>query len=72
MADYGAPTNAQDAADEIAADTVILASGEVPDIRLATALRRVGVPVHSIGNCREVRGLEGANLDALDMALALH
>jgi len=60
-----------DDVEEIAADTVILATGEVPDHRLATALQRAGVPVRSIGNCREVRGLEGVNLDALDVARAI-
>jgi NADPH-dependent 2,4-dienoyl-CoA reductase/sulfur reductase-like enzyme len=57
--------------DEVAADTVILASGEVPDTRLTAALQRAGVPVRAIGNCREVRGLEGANIDALDAARAI-
>ncbi|HXY92936.1 MAG TPA: FAD-dependent oxidoreductase [Acidimicrobiia bacterium] len=59
------------ATEDVPADTVILASGEVPDTRLATALGTVGVPVRSVGDCRAVRGLEGANLDALDVALAL-
>ena len=60
-----------DDVEEIAADTVILANGEVPDHRLATALQRAGVPVRSIGNCHEVRGLEGVNLDALDVTRAI-
>jgi 2,4-dienoyl-CoA reductase (NADPH2) len=55
----------------IRADTVILASGEVPDTRLATALRRAGVPVRAIGDCRAVRHLEGANIDALVVAREL-
>ena len=55
----------------IPADTVIIASGEVPDTRLAVALRSAGVPVRTIGDCREVRHLEGANRDALDAALAI-
>jgi 2,4-dienoyl-CoA reductase (NADPH2) len=55
----------------IRADTVILASGEVPDTRLATALRSAGVPVRAIGDCRAVRHLEGANIDALDVAREL-
>jgi NADPH-dependent 2,4-dienoyl-CoA reductase/sulfur reductase-like enzyme len=61
-----------DASDEVLrADTVILASGEVPDTRLATALRSAGVPVRAIGDCRAVRHLEGANIDALDVAREL-
>jgi 2,4-dienoyl-CoA reductase-like NADH-dependent reductase (Old Yellow Enzyme family)/siroheme synthase (precorrin-2 oxidase/ferrochelatase) len=55
----------------VRADTVILAAGEVPDTRLATALRSAGVPVRAIGDCRAVRHLEGANIDALDMAREL-
>jgi 2,4-dienoyl-CoA reductase (NADPH2) len=58
-------------AEEVPADTVILASGEVPDTRLATALRTSGVPVRAVGTCREVRWLEGANLDALEAARAI-
>jgi 2,4-dienoyl-CoA reductase-like NADH-dependent reductase (Old Yellow Enzyme family)/ribulose 1,5-bisphosphate synthetase/thiazole synthase len=61
----------EDETHDIPADTVILASGEVPDTRLATALRVAGVPVRSIGDCRQPRGLEGANLDALDAAIAI-
>jgi hypothetical protein len=60
-----------EASEDVRTDTVILASGEVPDTRLVTALRGVGVPVRAVGDCREVRGLEGANHDALDVALAL-
>jgi NADPH-dependent 2,4-dienoyl-CoA reductase/sulfur reductase-like enzyme len=60
-----------DANEEVPADTVIIASGEVPDTRLAVALRSAGVPVRMIGDCREVRHLEGANRDALDAALAI-
>ena len=50
---------------------MIITSGEVPDTRLAVALRSAGVPVRTIGDCREVRHLEGANRDALDAALAI-
>jgi 2,4-dienoyl-CoA reductase-like NADH-dependent reductase (Old Yellow Enzyme family)/thioredoxin reductase len=57
--------------DVVRADTVILASGEVPDTRLATALRSAGVPVRAIGDCRAVRHLEGANIDALDVSREL-
>jgi 2,4-dienoyl-CoA reductase (NADPH2) len=55
----------------VRADTVILASGEVPDTRLATALRSAAVPVRAIGDCRAVGHLEGANNDALDVAREL-
>ena len=57
--------------EKVRADTVIITSGEVPDTRLAVALRSAGVPVRTIGDCREVRHLEGANRDALDAALAI-
>lgn len=60
-----------DADETVATDTVIIASGEVPDTRLVVALRSAGLPVRAIGDCREVRHIEGANLDALDVALAL-
>jgi 2,4-dienoyl-CoA reductase-like NADH-dependent reductase (Old Yellow Enzyme family)/pyruvate/2-oxoglutarate dehydrogenase complex dihydrolipoamide dehydrogenase (E3) component len=60
-----------DAQETIPADTVIITSGEVPDTRLAVALRSAGVPVRTIGGCREVRWLEGANQDALDAARAI-
>jgi 2,4-dienoyl-CoA reductase (NADPH2) len=55
----------------VRADTVILASGEVPDTRLATALRSAGVPVRAVGDCRALGHLEGANVDALDVAREL-
>ena len=60
-----------DEQETIPADTVIITSGEVPDTRLAVALRTAGVPVRTIGGCREVRWLVGANQDALDAALAI-
>jgi 2,4-dienoyl-CoA reductase-like NADH-dependent reductase (Old Yellow Enzyme family) len=60
-----------DGQETIPADTVIITSGEVPDTRLAVALRSAGVPVRTIGGCREVRWLEGANQDALDAARAI-
>ena len=63
--------NAEEPEEKVRADTVIITSGEVPDTRLAVALRSAGVPVRTIGDCREVRHLEGANRDALDAALAI-
>ena len=68
---HGARARTAITEDKVRADTVIITSGEVPDTRLAVALRSAGVPVRTIGDCREVRHLEGANRDALDAALAI-
>jgi pyruvate/2-oxoglutarate dehydrogenase complex dihydrolipoamide dehydrogenase (E3) component len=44
----------------LAADHVLLATGIVPDTRLADALRAAGLPVHTAGDAAEVGYLEGA------------
>jgi 2,4-dienoyl-CoA reductase-like NADH-dependent reductase (Old Yellow Enzyme family)/thioredoxin reductase len=53
------------------ADVVVSAGPVVPEDALATALRDAGLPVHMVGDCGGVRRLEGANLDAAHVALAI-
>jgi 2,4-dienoyl-CoA reductase (NADPH2) len=55
----------------VEADTVIFTAGAVPDRRLADELAASDVPVHVVGDSAGVRHLEGANRDALALALAL-
>jgi len=56
-------------ATEIKADTVIVASGGVPDSALAAELSSTALPIHLVGNCRTVANIEGANLDAAALAI---
>ena len=44
----------------IKADTVIITSGTVPDSRLQTAIEKLGVEVHTAGDCSSVNYIEGA------------
>lgn len=55
----------------IAADTVIIASGASPAPGLADALRAAGIHAHVAGDCHQLALIEGANLDAAAIALAL-
>ena len=55
----------------IPADTVIVTAPRVPDHTLADALRSAGLSVHTVGDCDGVRSIEGANLDAAHVALAI-
>lgn len=55
----------------LAADTVFLATGAVANPGLAEALQAKGLSVHAAGDCREIGRIEGANLDAARIALAL-
>lgn len=57
--------------EDIPADTVIVTSDVRPDTSLADELTSAGVAHHVVGDCREVRRIEGANLDAAAVALAL-
>jgi 2,4-dienoyl-CoA reductase (NADPH2) len=45
---------------QLAADTVLLATGVVPDRALANAIEALGIEVHTIGDACEVGYLEGA------------
>jgi NADPH-dependent 2,4-dienoyl-CoA reductase/sulfur reductase-like enzyme len=56
---------------DIAADTVIICNGGVPNNELPHALQAAGVKPHVIGDCDRVAGLEAANLAAATMALAV-
>src|SRR5205807_7570991 len=58
-------------ADELDADTVLVASGATPDGGLADALAGDGIAVHAVGDCVGAGGLEAANLRAAELALAL-
>jgi hypothetical protein len=50
---------------------VLIAGGWQPDPRLDVALADRGVEVHSLGDCREVRLVEGAMAEAGRLARAL-
>jgi 2,4-dienoyl-CoA reductase-like NADH-dependent reductase (Old Yellow Enzyme family) len=60
---------------EVKADTVIVAGGARPEQTLAEELRAAGVVVHAVGDCTGTGTglgmLEGANLGAAELALAL-
>jgi 2,4-dienoyl-CoA reductase-like NADH-dependent reductase (Old Yellow Enzyme family)/thioredoxin reductase len=60
-----------DAVEDIPADTVIATAFNRPEPSLADALAAAGVPVHRVGDCHTLGRLEGANLDAAAVALAL-
>ncbi len=62
---------APDGAVVIGADDVVIASGAVATAPLAAELRAAGVATHEIGDCRMVNRLEGAMLDAAQLAVAL-
>jgi 2,4-dienoyl-CoA reductase (NADPH2) len=47
----------------VAADSVIWATGVQPNLELAESFRRLGVPVHAIGDCNGVGYIEGAIRD---------
>jgi NADH dehydrogenase FAD-containing subunit len=55
----------------IAADSVVVTSERQAGSPLADALRAEGVAVTEVGDCRTVAGIEGANLDAALLAVAL-
>ena len=50
-----------------ATDSVVIASGRIPDVALATDLRAAGLAPHLVGDCRTTAGLEGVNLDAAQL-----
>jgi 2,4-dienoyl-CoA reductase (NADPH2) len=56
---------------DMPADTVIFTAAVTPDTRLAAELRGAGMRFHLVGDCNSVRHIEGANLDAASVALAL-
>jgi 2,4-dienoyl-CoA reductase (NADPH2) len=60
-----------DVLEEIKADSVIVASGAVPDTSLVDALHDAGIAVRAVGDCRTIGRIEGANLDAAAVALAI-
>ena len=60
-----------DATRSIPAATIIVTHGATPGSMLADALDATGVSVHRIGDCRTVGRVEGAMLDAAELAVAL-
>jgi 2,4-dienoyl-CoA reductase-like NADH-dependent reductase (Old Yellow Enzyme family) len=57
---------------EVKADTVIVAGGAVPNPGLLSSLGAgAGVVVHAVGDCTGMGMIEGANLGAASLALAL-
>jgi len=57
--------------EQIKADTVVVTTGAHTDTTMVDALAAAGVRARPVGDCREVRQIEGANLDAAALALAL-
>ena len=57
--------------EHVPAGLVVIASGAVAGAPLADELRAVGMAVHVVGDARAVRLLEGAELDATDLAMTL-
>ena len=60
-----------DNVESIPADTVIVTNAAVPDNALFTQLEAAGLAARLVGDCNGVRRLEGANLDAAEVALAI-
>jgi 2,4-dienoyl-CoA reductase (NADPH2) len=58
-------------ADTVGADAVIVTADTAPDMGLAEGLAAAGIAARAVGDCRQLRGIEGANLDATAVALAL-
>ncbi|TML11181.1 MAG: hypothetical protein E6G39_14605 [Actinobacteria bacterium] len=59
------------AVESIPADTVIVTNVATPDSAVFTALQAAGIAARLVGDCNGVRRLEGANLDAAEVALAI-
>jgi 2,4-dienoyl-CoA reductase (NADPH2) len=57
--------------EHVAAGVVAVASGATARAPLADELRGAGLTVHVVGDARDVRLLEGAELDATELAMAL-
>ncbi|HEV8297460.1 MAG TPA: FAD-dependent oxidoreductase [Acidimicrobiales bacterium] len=57
--------------EDLPADTVIATATVAPDATLADALDAAGIHAHLVGDCAGIRRIEGANLDAAHLALAL-
>jgi 2,4-dienoyl-CoA reductase (NADPH2) len=57
--------------EHIAADTVLIAEGAIPDDSLHAELDRLGITTHVVGDCGTIGRIEGANLDAARVALAI-
>ena len=55
----------------VAADTVIISVGYRADSALYEQIRRMGVPVHSVGDSREVKNVMHAVWDAYEVARSL-
>jgi 2,4-dienoyl-CoA reductase (NADPH2) len=59
------------ATEELPAATVIATDDIAPLTELADALEAAGQPVHRVGDCRDVRYLEGATNDAAQLVATL-
>lgn len=57
--------------EHVAAGLVVATGGASPGAPLADELRATGIPVHVVGDARAVGLLEGAERDAVELALAL-
>ncbi|HEY2303418.1 MAG TPA: NAD-binding protein [Acidimicrobiales bacterium] len=63
--------NGSDGPQEVGADTVIVAGRAQPEQSLAEQLQAGGLTVHAVGDCTGIGMLEGANLAAAELAMAL-
>jgi 2,4-dienoyl-CoA reductase (NADPH2) len=57
--------------EDLPAAVVVATASTVPDDALVLALRAAGVEARTVGDCAGIRRIEGANLDAAAVALAL-
>jgi hypothetical protein len=60
-----------DDAESIPADTVIVTNAAIPNDALAMQMMAAGISPRLVGDCNGVRRIEGANLDAAEVALAI-
>ena len=69
--DHGVVVDTNDGDRSVAADTIVVAHGALPGSPLESNIVTLGLPVHRIGDCRAVRRIEGAMIDAAELAVAL-
>jgi len=71
IGDAGVVVNIAGASETIPADTVIVVNSVTPQGGLLAELKAAGVDARGVGDCVEVRRIEGANIDAAELAIAL-
>jgi 2,4-dienoyl-CoA reductase (NADPH2) len=71
IGEHGVTVTGADGSEELPADTVIVTDAIAREHALADALEAAGQPVHRVGDCRDVRFLEGTTVDATNLVAAL-